>query len=398
MTTGWKYINGDSYYFHSDGTMATGWVEDKGERYFLWDNGSMAYDRILDGYHLDKQGKMITGKGWVPSEGSWYFLKDDGRVATDWLYDKGNWYYLYPQGSMAKNTTIDGWKVDDSGKWITDDDSGNSQGASDDILSLIKHLDSAADDYSNDIDVSTPNRKVLNLLRFYKYGHTGSLATQLSWYGTLGDSDLNFVSYVYDTDDFDKILPYIQANSIEATINGKKIDLPHLAATTLGYYSSPLIPDFWTGWGGDLATAMSDVSKLISKGSEKTAYELATDVIGNDLYTCPKSDIEADIDAIKISSMLDSDTVGNILDNYFQTVDGDTRREILLNNLGFSGTPTVEELNGKIYDLMTGSSGFGSSTEGWALTRLAKYNNQKPTDEVINAVTLAFSKYILNDL
>lgn len=133
------------------------------------------------------------------------------------------------------------------------------------------------------------------------------------------------------------------------------------------YYSSPLVPDFWTGWGGDIATAMSDVSRLISEGSEKTAYESATEVIGDHLYTCPRLDIEADIDAIKISTMLYSDTVGNILDNYFQTVDGDTRREILFESLGFSSTPTVEELNDKIYELMTGSSGFSRMGEGIAL-------------------------------
>lgn len=126
MTTGWRQIGSDWYYFHTDGTMATGWVKDKGEWYFLWDNGSMAYDRTYDGYHLDSQGKMITGTGWVSSDGSWYYIKDDGTVANGWLYVNGNWYFLYPQGSMAHATWINEYYVDNNGKWITDDDENNN--------------------------------------------------------------------------------------------------------------------------------------------------------------------------------------------------------------------------------------------------------------------------------
>ncbi|OOM13971.1 putative endo-beta-N-acetylglucosaminidase precursor [Clostridium saccharobutylicum] len=396
MATGWMYIDGVWYYFHSDGSMATGWVRDGNVWHFMYNNGSMAYDYTDDGYHVDSTGKMVTGTGWNYIDGSWYYFEDDGRVATGWLQDEGNWYYLYPQGSMAHDTTINGWQVDDSGKWITDDDSTDE--SSDDIITLIKHFDSVAQSYGNILDLSSPNRRVLNLLRYYKYGNSGKLTTQLSWFGTLGDDDSDFVADVYGSDEFGEIYPYIQVSSTEAIIHGKKTDLPHLAATTLGYYSSPLVPDFWTGWGGDLATAMSDVLKLISKGSKKTAYELATEVIGDDLYTCPRLDIEADIDSIKIATMLDSDTVGNILDNYFQTVDGDSRREILFESLGFSSMPTVEELNDKIYELMTGPSGFGAKYRGWSLEHLAKYNGCSPSDEVINAITLAFSEYILNDL
>ncbi|WP_459477386.1 hypothetical protein [Clostridium saccharoperbutylacetonicum] len=357
---------------------------------------------------------MVTGTGWIFDNGLWYYLDHD-KVVTGWLFDKGNWYYLYPksddnshiEGSMAKDATIQGWYVDSSGKWITEEVNSNSNETSDsslteneddDLLTLIKHLDNVAKNYGSILDLSNQNRRVLNLLRYYKYGNTGSMFTQISWMGTLGDDDSDFVAHVYGTDDFDKISPYIQKNSIEGIIHGKKTDLPHLAATTLGYYSSPLVPDFWTGWGGDLATAMSDVSKLLSKGTNKTPYKLATEVIGDDSYTCPRLDIEADIDAIQLSSILDSDTIGNLLDNYFQNVDGNVRRQILFESLGFSDTPSVEELNNAIYNMMTGSSGFGNKLKGWTLTRLAKYNNAPPTDEVVKAVTLAFSEYIINKL
>ncbi|MDU1522959.1 MAG: DUF1906 domain-containing protein, partial [Actinomyces sp.] len=40
---------------------------------------------------------------------------------------------------------------------------------------------------------------------------------------------------------------------------GESVDLAHLAATTLGYTNWNLIPDAWTGWAGDLATAMENI-------------------------------------------------------------------------------------------------------------------------------------------
>lgn len=120
---------------------------------------------------------------------------------------------------------------------------------------------------------------------------------------------------------------------------------------------------------------------------------------GSAEHTCSKLDIENDIDAIKLASMLKSDSLGNLLDDYFQTVDGSSRRDILLDNLGFDYTPTVDELNTVIYNWMTGEYGFSNELEGWSLKRLATKRGDSTfelTDEVIQAVTLAFSEYILD--
>lgn len=135
MATGLQHIDDDTYYFYSDGEMATGWQEDNNNiwHYFYGDgNGSMAHDRTLDGYHIDKDGKMITGTGWVESDGSWYYLNDDGEVKTNWQCINDNWYYLYPEGSMAHATTIEGYYLNDDGEWVSDNDgeSGNSNESS----------------------------------------------------------------------------------------------------------------------------------------------------------------------------------------------------------------------------------------------------------------------------
>lgn len=126
--TGWLKdgITGNWYYFHPDGSMATGWVNDDTGWYFLNNNGSMERNYTDGGYHVDSEGKMVTGTGWKYVDGDWYYL-NDGRVATDWLYDKGNWYYLYPQGSMAHATWINGDYVSDNGEWRPNMDDYNSE-------------------------------------------------------------------------------------------------------------------------------------------------------------------------------------------------------------------------------------------------------------------------------
>ena len=40
-------------------------------------------------------------------------------LANQWFQDTdGNWYYLQANGAMAKNTTIDGYRLGSNGAWI----------------------------------------------------------------------------------------------------------------------------------------------------------------------------------------------------------------------------------------------------------------------------------------
>lgn len=49
--------------------------------------------------------------GWCYSEGDSY--------ATGWKLIEGKWYYFYSTGYMAHDTTIDNYKLDSNGAWIT---------------------------------------------------------------------------------------------------------------------------------------------------------------------------------------------------------------------------------------------------------------------------------------
>lgn len=61
---------------------------------------------------------------------------------------------------------------------------------------------------------------------------------------------------------------------------GESVDLAHLAATTLGYTNWNLIPDAWTGWAGDLATAMENIQKTLEWNPNANLDQVATALVG----------------------------------------------------------------------------------------------------------------------
>ena len=70
MVTNWSYVNGNWYYFSSDGLMRTGWqwIGNKWY-YFYYENdshggvyGAMARATSIDGWQLQTDGSMLTGK------------------------------------------------------------------------------------------------------------------------------------------------------------------------------------------------------------------------------------------------------------------------------------------------------------------------------------------------
>src|SRR5579875_317529 len=97
-TNGWVLSNG-IWNYYKNGVKQTGWLNDGG----TW-------------YYLDSAGKMRTG--WLLWNNKWYYLDCSGAMQTGWIRSGGKWYYLYSDGSMAKNTTINGYRVDSNGAWI----------------------------------------------------------------------------------------------------------------------------------------------------------------------------------------------------------------------------------------------------------------------------------------
>ncbi len=270
------------------------------------------------------------------------------------------------------------------------------------IVLIIKELYNEVFAFLKSPKTKDANIALINFLRQFKY-------QGLEWGATLGPTDPHgFNKHIKDNKPelFKKIYDYIKGEETKkAYINNETIDLPHLAATTQGYIDSPIIPDFWTGWGGDLATAMADVTNLKSNDmKDKGLDEIAEIVIGNPTkYSFGIDDMMGDIDAISLSSNIGSKDLASLLNDYYLDVNSSIRRSLIIKDLKASNPSNVDELYKKTYDMMTGSSGFKhilvpsgpvALPEGLALLYKAKF----PKDDVIKSTCKAFAKYILNKL
>lgn len=121
---GWlQDTSGKWYYLENNGAMKTGWLQDtSGSWYYLENNGLMKTGWLQDTngswYYLQSNGAMKTG--WLKDiDGNWYYLESNGAMKTGWFKDSdGSWYYLKGNGVMAANEVINGYTLNESGKWI----------------------------------------------------------------------------------------------------------------------------------------------------------------------------------------------------------------------------------------------------------------------------------------
>ncbi|OOM71285.1 cadherin-like beta sandwich domain-containing protein [Clostridium sp. BL-8] len=97
---GWVLNNGQWSYINDKGSKDIGWKQINGVWYYLGNDGAMKI-------------------GWQNVNGDWYYLNNNGTMKTGWIENSdGKWYYLLSSGVMAKNTTIDGYKLDANGAWV----------------------------------------------------------------------------------------------------------------------------------------------------------------------------------------------------------------------------------------------------------------------------------------
>ncbi len=118
---GWRKIDGNWYYFRTEGIMAKSWIKLTNTWYYLdKDNGVMQTGWLKDNgkwYYLHDWGGMSNYE-WVLDNGIWYYTRGNGELFTGWFEYKGNWYYLKSSGAMAVNETIDGYYVNANGVWV----------------------------------------------------------------------------------------------------------------------------------------------------------------------------------------------------------------------------------------------------------------------------------------
>ena len=138
MRPGWvKDEEEHWYYYHPEsGQMMSGWQRVGGAWYYL---DPMNNNQMMEGgwhviggawYYMHDNGVMATR--WLNLGGEWYFLAGDGAMRTGWQWVDNNWYYFYTEndphggthGMMARNTTIDGYRLQGNGVMLTAEQSG----------------------------------------------------------------------------------------------------------------------------------------------------------------------------------------------------------------------------------------------------------------------------------
>lgn len=98
--TGTQTIDDVKYFFNPDGTLKTGWVKDGGNWRFYSGNRALV-------------GWWDIGSG--DEKKTYYFDAHANMTSSKWLELDGKWYYFNIDGSLARSTTLDGYKVDENG-------------------------------------------------------------------------------------------------------------------------------------------------------------------------------------------------------------------------------------------------------------------------------------------
>ena len=103
LTSQWKYIHNQYYYFNENGQMQTSTIVGG---YIIDEEGKMARNRFVtineNRYYADEHGKYVS-INWKKIDGKWYSFKDNGVLRQNEFYD---YYYLKANGAMADNEWI----------------------------------------------------------------------------------------------------------------------------------------------------------------------------------------------------------------------------------------------------------------------------------------------------
>lgn len=123
LIKGWTtYAGRAAYYSTKSGAATKGWHAKGSSWYYTLETGVAKLGWLKLGntlYYLNPEqgGKMATGSVLMPS-GNLFFFDSEGRRATTkgWQTVGAYTYYTYANGTCARNTTIEGVKLDNMGR------------------------------------------------------------------------------------------------------------------------------------------------------------------------------------------------------------------------------------------------------------------------------------------
>lgn len=206
---------------------------------------------------------------------------------------------------------------------------------------------------------------------------------------TINDEFINYVKN-NNINLYNVLHEYASTNSKALTdVFGGFSDVGHLAATIEGYMSATLVPGFWFGWGGDLASLMKGVDKRHDNG-EGEYLDIAKKIIGEASSEFAYPDMCSDADAIKVAQMLESSTsnhpVSDVLGQYFLN-EAELRISYYLIDLE-DYSLDLSNLKSAIFNKMSGL---------FENTVLIPILGKPFNDAVKNACCEAFAQYIIDN-
>lgn len=189
MQKGWHFVNGRTFYFDDNGEMAnSGWQKIGDDYYYFYSDGRLEKMWGVDGYYVDEKGRWDSTPGWKYNSeyDVWHYIDSNGRLVSDcWKYIDGKYYYFYDTGGvMAKECTIDQCFINNSGVWDERPGWKSIKSGDDRLWYYVK---------DNGYVVSEDWYEIDN--EFYYFNYDGSMAT----YRVINGCYVNG-SGVYDTD------------------------------------------------------------------------------------------------------------------------------------------------------------------------------------------------------
>ena len=91
--------------------MVIGWQWIDGKCYYFEPGGTMATDTWIGNYYVDESGVWVPGAmkdQWILSGNRWWYRHADGSCTkSDWERIDGNWYYFDEAGSDISGMSDD---------------------------------------------------------------------------------------------------------------------------------------------------------------------------------------------------------------------------------------------------------------------------------------------------
>lgn len=271
-----------------------------------------------------------------------------------------------------------------------------------DTIPHVEELENCYVEYFQSANQRTPTQSELalgttNYLRAPRYG---SIAWAISLLAPINQGFIAFMKLNHASlhDYFQSILGETSPLFTDPALVGR-IDYCHLMAVVEGYAPTGVVPNFWTGWGGDLATGFASAYTSLGNPSDMGAFQNAADTVigavqGSSACNCP--DLYTDADAISISSLALSDQadsmhpISSALASYYGDAELYLKRfSTLLSDM--NAGDTLDELTLGLYAKMHGNL---ESAPGGLLSQ---FDGQSP-DALHLACCRALANYLLVEL